>query len=274
MSDRKEESKSDLPAVAAGTAAVLGGAYGGKKLIDHAVKARRIKGLKILGGIGLGYTGLAAGIAALRKHTDKRVLDSMMHGIRIGGGVANSAHTSAADKVTRNVLSLAGKKVHNTSGRGISKAERSSSNAEVLRKFELGHGDAKIHQNKPAKVLDFEAARKKRMEKLSSILSNGSSFWSGFEKRASGWSTAAELGGLGVLAVPSIQKLRGHPMDEDTAAKMEILGLGTLAAPYLGSMARTGAGKAWDKLGPKVVPKAEKGLKGFFKKHIQPHMKG
>lgn len=102
-------------------------------------------------------------------------------------------------------------------------------------------------------------------------------FWSGFEKRGSGWSTAAELGGLGVLAVPSIQKLRGKPMDEDLAAKMEILGLGTLAAPYLGHLAHQGGGKLWEKVAPKVVPKAESGingLKGIFKKHIQPHMKG
>jgi len=99
-------------------------------------------------------------------------------------------------------------------------------------------------------------------------------FWMGFEKRSSGWSTAAELGGLGVLAVPSIQKLRGKPMDENTAAAMEVAGLGTLAAPYLARMAHTGAGKAWDKIGPKVVPKADKGVKDFYNKHIAPHMKG
>lgn len=64
-------------------------------------------------------------------------------------------------------------------------------------------------------------------------------FWQGFTKRASGpWETAAELGGLGILAVPSIQKLRDKPVNEDTAAKMEIAGLGTLAAPYLANIAK------------------------------------
>lgn len=59
------------------------------------------------------------------------------------------------------------------------------------------------------------------------------SFWNGFEKRASGWGTAAELGGLGTLAIPSIQHLRGKPMSENTKSKLEIAGLGTLAAPYI-----------------------------------------
>lgn len=63
------------------------------------------------------------------------------------------------------------------------------------------------------------------------------SFWEGFDKRASGFSTAAELGGLGILAAPSVQDLRGKSMDKDTKAKMEILGLGTLAAPYVGEVA-------------------------------------
>jgi hypothetical protein len=62
-------------------------------------------------------------------------------------------------------------------------------------------------------------------------------FWTGFEKRAVDWghvgSTAAELGGLGVLAVPSVQHLRGKPMNENTSAKMELAGLGALASPYV-----------------------------------------
>lgn len=54
-------------------------------------------------------------------------------------------------------------------------------------------------------------------------------FWLGFEKKAN---IAAELGGLGLLAVPSIQNLRGKPMNEHTKDKFELAGLGTLAAPY------------------------------------------
>ena len=59
------------------------------------------------------------------------------------------------------------------------------------------------------------------------------SFWEGFMKQASAWGTAAELGGLGTLAIPSIQHLRGKPMSENTKSKLEIAGLGTLAAPYV-----------------------------------------
>lgn len=58
-------------------------------------------------------------------------------------------------------------------------------------------------------------------------------FWLGFEKKASGWATAAELGGLGTLAIPSVQQLRGKKMKDSTTSKLEIAGLGTLAAPYI-----------------------------------------
>lgn len=224
MSEHEGKHKSNLPAIAGGIAAALGGAYGGKKLIDHVVKARRTKGLKIIGGLGLGYTGLAAGIAALRKHTDKMV-----------GGIA---HTPGADNASRKVLSMVGKKVHNIPGRGASRAERSLANERVLKKLDKDHIRIKEHKREPAKVLDFEEARKRKMEKLSSIMQDSSSFWSGFEKRASGWGTAAELGGLGTLAIPSIQELRGKPMDEKTKARLEVLGLGTLAAPYAGQVAK------------------------------------
>jgi len=53
-------------------------------------------------------------------------------------------------------------------------------------------------------------------------------FWQGFEKKAN---RAAELAGLGILAAPSFQRLRGKPMSEDNEAKAEVLGLGVLAAP-------------------------------------------
>jgi uncharacterized ParB-like nuclease family protein len=55
-------------------------------------------------------------------------------------------------------------------------------------------------------------------------------FWQGFYKKAS-WGHAAELAGLGTLAVPSIQKLRGKSMSENAAHKTELAGLGVLAAP-------------------------------------------
>lgn len=59
-------------------------------------------------------------------------------------------------------------------------------------------------------------------------------FWQGFEKKAAiNWGHAAELGGLGILAVPSIQSLRGKPMEEKHKDIAEVAGLGTLAAPYL-----------------------------------------
>lgn len=62
-----------------------------------------------------------------------------------------------------------------------------------------------------------------------------SGFWQGFVKSAN---AAAELGGLGMLAIPSIQSLRGKPMKDSTKDKLEIAGLGTLAAPYVAGMAK------------------------------------
>ena len=58
-------------------------------------------------------------------------------------------------------------------------------------------------------------------------------FWEGFEKAANKWDTAAELVGLGTLAIPSIQNLRGKPMKEKHKDIMEVAGLGMLAAPYI-----------------------------------------
>ncbi len=52
-----------------------------------------------------------------------------------------------------------------------------------------------------------------------------------FPKLASVLDHAVELGGLGILARPSIQKLRGKPVTERSESKHELLGLGALAAP-------------------------------------------
>ena len=76
-------------------------------------------------------------------------------------------------------------------------------------------------------VRSFKTDRIKTMEKTA--------FWSGFEKQAN---AAAELAGLGMLAVPSIQGLRGKPMKEKHKDALEVAGLGTLAAPYVHSLGK------------------------------------
>ncbi len=52
-----------------------------------------------------------------------------------------------------------------------------------------------------------------------------------------GYGNHLELGGLGVLAVPSAMELAGHPMSEKHKAMMEVGGLGMLAAPYVHNLA-------------------------------------
>jgi hypothetical protein len=78
------------------------------------------------------------------------------------------------------------------------------------------------YDHKRKALRSFRMDRIKNMEKTA--------FWDGFTKRAN---AAAELAGLGLLAVPSIQSLRGKPVKEKTKDIMEIAGLGTLAAPYV-----------------------------------------
>ena len=251
----KDKSKAKLYRAAAFTAGV-GGAGLGVKHVVNKVHKMRVRNARINAGV-IGGT-LLAYVAAMASIARKAARESK----RSGAGFRRvRPHTEHFHH-----LGLSGKET--------TKAQVKKKYREAALKHHPDRG-GNAEKMKEVSGAYNEIKKSPWHQKLAYLKEEGmNNFWSGFEKRASGWSTAAELGGLGVLAVPSIQKLRGHPMDEDTAAKMEVLGLGTLAAPYLGSMAREGAGKAWGKLGPKVVPKAEKGMKGFFKKHIQPHMKG
>ena len=61
-----------------------------------------------------------------------------------------------------------------------------------------------------------------------------------FPKLASGgmWGHAAELAGLGILARPAINHLRGKEMSEKSKALHEVGGLGILAAPSAYAMGR------------------------------------
>lgn len=52
------------------------------------------------------------------------------------------------------------------------------------------------------------------------------------------WHDVAELGGLGILALPSIADLAGHPWDKTEKDVTEISGLGILAAPSVVSRVR------------------------------------
>ena len=56
-------------------------------------------------------------------------------------------------------------------------------------------------------------------------------FWAGFEKRASVPGHLAEVAGLGALAYPTIQEMRGKKVSDKTKHVAELGGLATLAAP-------------------------------------------
>lgn len=263
----KDKTRANLYRAAA-LATGVGGAGLGVKHVANKIHKMHVRNARITAGVvGGSLLAYAAAIAAAVRQAAK---EAKRQGRRAGSSYSHHAGAGFGRSTPHikhfHSLGLSGKE---TTKAQVKKMYREA----ALRHHPDRGGDAeKMKEVSSA----YDAIKKSPWhEKLAHLKENDmNNFWSGFEKRASGWSTAAELGGLGVLAVPSIQKLRGHPMDEDTAAKLEVLGLGTLASPYLGSMAREGAGKAWSKLGPKVIPKAEKGMKGFFKKHIEPHMKG
>lgn len=62
-------------------------------------------------------------------------------------------------------------------------------------------------------------------------LMSDTKFWLGFEKRASTFGHVAEVGGLGLLAVPTIKKMLGKKVSQKEQHWYELGGLGTLAAP-------------------------------------------
>lgn len=80
------------------------------------------------------------------------------------------------------------------------------------------------YDHKRKALRSFKVDRVRNMEKTA--------FWRGFEKRAGmgAAAAAADLAGLGMLAVPSIQHMRGKHMKESTKHKFELAGLGTLGA--------------------------------------------
>ena len=77
----------------------------------------------------------------------------------------------------------------------------------------------------------FSGENKIAADQGATMQSLGRSFWAGFEKSASAFAHAAELGGLGLLAHGSVKHLSGKPLTEDRTHKEEIAGLGILAAP-------------------------------------------
>jgi len=114
---------------------------------------------------------------------------------------------------------------------------KKSSNRIVKRKVDplSMRGEVMVaFDHKRKAIRSFHLGRIRKMEKTA--------FWAGFEKKAN---VAAELGGLGMLAVPSAMHLARRPLKEDTVHKLELAGLGTLAAPY-----------AWQ-LGKKILKKGK-----------------
>lgn len=63
-------------------------------------------------------------------------------------------------------------------------------------------------------------------------------FWEGFNKKANALHHAAEVAGLGLLAVPTIQKMRGKKISDKAQHRFELGGLGVLAAPAIHALAK------------------------------------
>lgn len=65
---------------------------------------------------------------------------------------------------------------------------------------------------------------------------SNTNFWLGFEKQASAFGHVAELGGLGLLAVPSVREMLGKKVSDKSKHRFELAGLGVLAAPSVLSL--------------------------------------
>lgn len=239
MSEKEHKSKL-LPAVLAGTAG-LGALYAGHKAFKHIGELRRSvnrltfgENIRRADAVGklVGIGGLAA-LAAAKPAIAK-----------IKSGLKNRRINKVRERISGNkvpdIKDLRFVKEHKDSLRP--EALREQRNTEILKatgeKVRPKRGPSRTRPT--GKVLSFEEARKKKladMDKLSSA-EGMHNFWSGFQKRGSGLSTAAELGGLGILAVPSIQDLRDKPMGNKTKAALEVAGLGTLAAPYVSEIGK------------------------------------
>jgi len=74
---------------------------------------------------------------------------------------------------------------------------------------------------------DYQATRAAVLQMFPKLASTGN------------WGHAAEIAGLGVLARPSINHLRGKEMSEKSKALHEVGGLGILAAPSAYEMGKS-----------------------------------
>lgn len=96
-----------------------------------------------------------------------------------------------------------------------------------------------------------------------------SAFKQELSKISSGWEHAAELGGLGLLAAPSVGHLRGKEWSEKNKSKAEVAGLGILAAPTAYKVMKSGVNKLRG-VAPSIMKHASVGLAdgalGLFKK--------
>jgi len=92
-------------------------------------------------------------------------------------------------------------------------------------------------------------------------------FWHGFEKRGSALLHAAELAGLGTLAVPSTEDLlnKNTTPEQKRKAKYEDIGLGILAVPSAYAAGK-GTYEFGKKYGPKAVGLAKKYGPKLFKR--------
>lgn len=90
---------------------------------------------------------------------------------------------------------------------------------------------------KAAALADYYQTRNRAMAKMAGVVPPAAG---GFGRKllSMGASHPIETAGLGILAAPSIQTLRGKEQSEKTKAKYELAGLGTLAAPSVYHMGK------------------------------------
>jgi hypothetical protein len=93
------------------------------------------------------------------------------------------------------------------------------------------HPDTPIHKIPSGIVEHVKGPKPTTYSIPKTMLADSPKYISKFKKVGSAAEHLTEIAGLGVLAKPSIDRLRGKEVDERKAAKQEIAGLGILAAP-------------------------------------------
>lgn len=185
---------------------------------------------------------IAGAIVGSRRSLDDKTLQGVAHGAAIGalGGVIGGQIQSGSNPSSPGAAgALAGGAA---GGYLASRGPRGESRPDLHLRIDKGNGlplpSPKPPEKQASEMRDLMKAKK------NTALARFIRSRSGSAKTASGnIGHAVELAGLGILARPSVQAMRGKEMSEKSKHLHEIAGLGVLAAPSAHALGKHLLGK-------------------------------